>query len=203
MKLDVTSLRAYLRKTTECVLCGTLLSFGAVRAQQPAGAGANSRPLPDTPQAKQDSGTNANGNGSARFVGYITKRSLFFPDIAASPGPLSTWQKFQLFGNQAISPETILTSAISAGVSQARDVPYAYGEGGEAYGKRFGASMARGASTAERLGHVVGRGGAGDRDGSGRGCCGGAQRVQGQVLVAEHGLDVDRRRWWRHRPRRS
>ncbi|MGB8324255.1 MAG: hypothetical protein WCE52_14955 [Candidatus Acidiferrum sp.] len=146
MKLDVTSLLAYLRKTTECVLCGTLLCFGAVRAQQPAGAGANSRPLPDTPQAKQDSGTNANDNGSARFVGYITKRSLFFPDIAASPGPLSTWQKFQLFGNQAISPETILTSAISAGYSQARDVPYAYGEGGEAYGKRFGASMARGAS---------------------------------------------------------
>jgi hypothetical protein len=126
--------------------CSVVFTWGAVRAQQPAPSN-SSRALPDSPAPKQNQQTENNAtNGSQRFVGYLTKRSLFFPDIAASPGPLSTWQKFELFGNQAISPETILTSSISAGVSQARDVPYAYGEGGEAYGKRFGASMARGAS---------------------------------------------------------
>jgi hypothetical protein len=138
----------YFRAATTVLLCfcSVAFSWGAVHAQQPV-PGSTSRALPDSPAPKQNQQTQNNeANGSQRFVGYLTKRSLFFPDIAASPGPLSTWQKFELFGNQAISPETILTSSISAGVSQARDVPYAYGEGGEAYGKRFGASMARGAS---------------------------------------------------------
>src|SRR5579862_7833633 len=83
-------------------LWGASIGTGAARAQQPAGAGAGSstaaKPLPDAPQPKEEE------TGTAHFVGYLTKKSLFFPDIASSPYPLSAWQKFELFGNESISP---------------------------------------------------------------------------------------------------
>ena len=116
-------------------------------AQQPAGAGTNSQSLPDSPRPKQQSAADAPAQETEKFVGYITKRSLFFPDIAASPNPLSTGGKFELFANEAISPETILVSAFSAGFRQARNSPAGYGQGAEGYGKRFGASMATNASS--------------------------------------------------------
>lgn len=80
------------------------------------------------------------------FIGYMTNRSIVFPDIAHNPGPLSTGGKFKLFVNQSISPPYIAAAAVSAAVSQARDVPGAYGQGWDAYGSRFGASMARASS---------------------------------------------------------
>jgi hypothetical protein len=116
-------------------------------AQQPAGAGAGSQSLPDSPQAKQPPDANAPAQGTGKYIGYVTKRSLFFPDIAASPHPLSTGGKFELFVNESISPETIFVSAFSAGFDQWRDTPPGYGQGAAGYGKRFGASMAIGASS--------------------------------------------------------
>jgi len=121
------------------------LSRGAA-AQQPAGAGTGSQSLPDSPQPKQQPVASAPAEATGKFVGYLTKRSLFFPDIAASPYPLSTGGKFELFANQSISPETILVSAFGSGFEQWRDQPPGYGQGAEGYGKRFGASMATGAS---------------------------------------------------------
>ena len=130
------------------LLLAALLSVaGNGSAQQPAGAGASSQSLPDSPQAKQQPVANAPAQGAGKFVGYMTKRSLFFPDIAASPYPLSTGGKFELFANQSISPETILISAFSAGFEQWRNSPPGYGQGAEGYGKRFGSSMATNASS--------------------------------------------------------
>jgi len=123
----------------------TLICGGATSAQQPAGAGTHGTSLPDSPQPKQQVEENSQG-GTAKFVGYLTKRSLFFPDIAATSTPLSTGDKFKLFVNEGISPATVVTSVVSAGFGQARDVPHDYGQGAEGYGKRFGASMARGAT---------------------------------------------------------
>ncbi len=116
-------------------------------AQQPAGAGVGSQSLPDSPQPKQQPAAAAPAQGTGKYVGYVTKRSLFFPDIAASPHPLSTGGKFELFVNESISPEIIVISGISAGFEQWRDTPPGYGQGAEGYGKRFGASMATGASS--------------------------------------------------------
>ena len=120
---------------------------GNAAAQQPAGAGTGTQSLPDSPQAKQQAATAAPEQGAGKFIGYMTKRSLFFPDIAASPYPLSTGRKFELFVNEAISPETILISAFGSGFEQWRDVPPGYRQGADGYGKRFGASMATGASS--------------------------------------------------------
>lgn len=129
------------------LLAGLLSLTGNCAAQQPAGAGTHSQSLPDSPQPKQQPSTSGPVQGSGKFIGYVTKRSLFFPDIAASPNPLSTGGKFKLFANQAISPETILISAFSAGYEQWRDSFPSYGQGAEGYGKRFGASMATNASS--------------------------------------------------------
>jgi hypothetical protein len=128
-------------------LAALLAMAGYAAAQQPAGAGAGSQSLPDSPQPKQQPVAADREQGTGKLVGYMTKRSLFFPDIAASPHPLSTGGKFELFVNESISPETVLVSSISAGFEQWRDTPPGYGQGAEGYGKRFGAYMATNASS--------------------------------------------------------
>jgi len=127
-------------------MAAMLSMAGNAAAQQPAGAG-GSQSLPDSPQAKQQPAATAPEQGTSKFVGYMTKRSLFFPDIAASPEPLTTGGKFKLFVNQSISPATIIIAAAGAGFGQWRDTPPGYGQGAEGYGKRFGAFMATGASS--------------------------------------------------------
>ena len=102
--------------------------------------------LPDSPQPKQQDASNAAKGTTSRFVGYVSNKSFFFPDLATSPGPLSTGEKFELFVNQSISPPYLLAAGFSAACSQARDVPKAYGQGWDAFGGRFGASLARASS---------------------------------------------------------
>jgi hypothetical protein len=119
----------------------------ALFAQKPAGAGTTNQgtsSLPDSPQPKPDA--TPVENTPERFVGYLTNRSIAFPDIAYSPGPLSVGGKFKQFVNESISPAYILQSAIAAGYGQAIDSPKGFGQGWAAYGDRFGASMARDSS---------------------------------------------------------
>jgi hypothetical protein len=131
------------------LLLGVLLLTSAVAfAQQPAGAGTGKTSLPDSPQPKPQGQVSAPEATAIRFIGYATNRSFVFPDIATSPTSISAGTKFKLFVNQSISPAYVLQSAISAGFSQARNSPSAYGQGWDAYGGRFGASMARGSSNA-------------------------------------------------------
>src|SRR6516225_5785797 len=130
------------------LLLGVLLvlSPGAY-GQKPAGAGVGNANLPDSPQPKQSAMVESSGGTPQRFIGYVSNKSLVFPDIAASPGPLPVSGKFKIFVNQSISPPYIFAAAFTAGISQARNVPDAYGQGWDAYGGRFGAAMARASST--------------------------------------------------------
>lgn len=127
-------------------LAGFLLAGGMAMAQKPAGAGTGStseKQLPDSPEAKtKESQKGATGN----FIGYMSNRSIVFPDIAYNSRSLSVGEKFKLFVNQSISPPFLLAAGISAGISQARDVPEAYGQGWNAYGQRYGAAIARASS---------------------------------------------------------
>jgi hypothetical protein len=118
----------------------------ALFAQQPAGAGTSTTTLPNSPQPKQETTPAANTGPAATFIGYATNRSFIFPDIATGATPLTPGEKFKLFVNQSISPAYLLAAGISAGISQARDVPEAYGQGWDAYGGRYGASIARASS---------------------------------------------------------
>jgi len=104
------------------------------------------RELPDAPLPKSQGTTQASTGTTGEIVGFLTNRSLIFPDIATSSAPLSAGQKFKLFVNESVSPASFVSSAISAGFNQWRDVPHDYGQGAQGYGKRFGESMARGAS---------------------------------------------------------
>jgi hypothetical protein len=80
-------------------------------------------------------------------VSTISRRSIFFPDIATTEGPLSAGEKFKLFAANSTSPGTFAAAAFGAGIGQAEDSPEGYGQGAEGFGKRFGASMARNASS--------------------------------------------------------
>jgi hypothetical protein len=112
--------------------------------------------LPDAPsQSQQSSQTQQPATtpkaanpiqGSVEVVRLLQKKSLVFPDLATSQGPLTSWQKFKLAANNSVSLSTIAAAAAGAGVSQARDTPSGYHQGWEGYGKRFGADMARAAS---------------------------------------------------------
>jgi hypothetical protein len=117
-------------------------------AQQPSGAGTSGSPSskPDSPQPKQDANPQPRGQNKS-FIGYVTSRSIVFPDIATNPLPLSAGGKFKIFVNQAISPAYILGSGVSAAVNQANNSPGSTGQGWDAYGTRVGYSMARASST--------------------------------------------------------
>lgn len=125
-------------------LGATVLLTGKVLAaqQEPAGP----KDLPDAPAPKRQA-SQKHDSRLRETVGILGRRSVFFPDLAASPGPLSGKQKLELFADKSIAPSRFLSSAAGAGIHQALDSLPAYGQGMSGYGKRLGSSMATGAST--------------------------------------------------------
>lgn len=106
--------------------------------------------LPDAPAPKQDQqdpSQKQQKNIWQSPMGLIARKSFFYPELATTPGPLTSLQKFELFLDKSISPPQILSSAAGAGISEARGTLAGYGQGGEGFGKRFGSSMAGGASS--------------------------------------------------------
>ena len=107
--------------------------------------------LPDAPTPKQQpSAPQEKGKGgfSKTTVGILSRRSFFFPDLAHTPGaPLDSGREFLLAADVTIAPSALLATAVSAAISQANDSWPGYGQGWEAYGKRYGAAMALNAST--------------------------------------------------------
>jgi hypothetical protein len=124
-------------------LSGPLL----VRAQEPAGAPTDKSSLPDSPEPKaQKDSSNPALETTTRFVGYMTNSSFVFPDIATSEGPMAPSEKFRLFVNQSISPPFVILPLFTSAYNQARNVPKEYGQGWNAYGNRYGESIARASS---------------------------------------------------------
>ncbi len=105
--------------------------------------------LPDAPTPKQQqSAPQEKGKGGfSKTTAILSRRSFFFPDLAHTPKPLSSGQKFLLAADVTIAPSALLATAVSAAISQANDSWPGYGQGWEAYGKRYGAAMALNAST--------------------------------------------------------
>ena len=136
--------RAAIGRLIVCALSSCLLSAGGLAQQSQTGT------LPDAPSSTSQSQTaqqksNPLGSSVAIFQ-VIDRKSLVFPDLATNSGPLSAGQKFKLAANNSVSLAAIGASLIGAAYGQAIDSPEGYGQGGEGYGKRFGADMARGAS---------------------------------------------------------
>ena len=97
---------------------------------------------PDQPPAARAS----NKIPGVALYNLLQKKSIVFPDIAASQERLSTGQKFELFVDNSGSVHTVSWSIVGAALGQAGNSPTGFGQGWDAYAKRFGASMARGAS---------------------------------------------------------
>ena len=101
---------------------------------------------PDAPSATR-SAQSAPRKAPVGFFQTLNRKSIVFPDIATTEGPLSAGGKFKLFVDNSASLSTLVGSAADAAIGQAEDYPHGYGQGWEAYGKRFGATMARNASS--------------------------------------------------------
>lgn len=120
-----------------------LLGVQAVAAQQEP----KPKDLPEAPVPKQEQASHKHDNAFRTTVEILGRRSIFFPDLAASPGPLDAKQKLELFADKSVAPSRFLSSAAGAGIHQALDSLPAYGQGMSGYGKRLGSSMATGASS--------------------------------------------------------
>lgn len=120
-----------------------LLLAEGVAAQQPG----KPTDLPEAPTPKQKQASRKRDSALQTTFQLLGRRSIFFPDLATSHGPLSSKQKLELFAGKSLAPSRFLSSALSSGVSQAHDSLSDYGQGMSGYGKRFGSSMATGAST--------------------------------------------------------
>lgn len=134
--------------------CPWALQYGVVLflafpAAEVAAAQQEPKPkdLPDAPVPKQEQAPHARDNPFHATFEILGRRSIVFPDLAASPGPLSSKQKLELFADKSIAPSRLLSSAAGAGIGQAQDSLPGYGQGMSGYGKRLGASLATGAST--------------------------------------------------------
>jgi hypothetical protein len=106
-----------------------------------------SQTLPEAPSAAQEKKSPGSESPEMHVITFLQKGSLFFPDLATSPGPLSTGEKFKLFLDDSIAPSTVLGAALSSSLTQAADTPDGFRQGWDAYGKRFGSAMARRASS--------------------------------------------------------
>jgi hypothetical protein len=126
------------------ILLASLVTGASSAAQQRIMAN-----LPDAPAPKpQPSAPQRTGKGGiSRTTAILSRRSFFFPDLAHTPKPLNSAQKFLLAADVTIAPSSLIASAASAAISQAKDSWPGYGQGWEAYGKRYGATMALDAST--------------------------------------------------------
>jgi hypothetical protein len=120
-----------------------ICNFGMAQQSQP-------EPVPDAPVPSQQKQTTSQPfNPIQSGVGVfklLDKKSLVFPDLATSKGPLSGSQKFELAANNSVGLATIGGALIGSAYNQAVDSPSGYGQGGEGYAKRFGSDMARAAS---------------------------------------------------------
>jgi len=142
-------------------LCA-LIFFGVIAFGSTAGASAQ-----ETPKAQTQTQTGASSadqvpagqvpsdqvpNAPSKVPGMalynlLQRKSIVFPDIAASMERLSTGQKFKLFVDNSVSVHTLTWAALGSAFGQTIDSPTGFGKEWGGYGKRFGSSLARQASS--------------------------------------------------------
>jgi hypothetical protein len=149
--MPVSSNKTFSLRPRLCALiCFGVVAFGATtrafaqetpKTQSQSGA-------PSAGQAPANQAPNAPSNiPGVALYNLLQEKSIVFPDIALSTEPLSTGQKFQLFVDNSVSVHTITWAMLGSSVGQADDSPTGFGQGWDAYAKRFGSSMGRSASS--------------------------------------------------------
>jgi hypothetical protein len=127
-----------------------LIFFGVLAFGLASGASAQETPKPQpqtgTSPADQTPSTPSKVPG-VDLYNLLQSKSIVFPDIALNTERLSPAEKFQLFVDNSISVHTATWALLGSAVGQADDSPTGYGQESGGYGKRFGSSMARQASS--------------------------------------------------------
>src|SRR5579862_5767831 len=112
--------------STETVVLLAFLFFafgGAVSARQfsdlkePATPQSNAQSTSQTPPAAmspQDAPRQIPPLAD-QTIGILSRRSIFFPDLATTLKPLSPEQKFKLSLDETIAPSTLVSASITAG----------------------------------------------------------------------------------------
>jgi hypothetical protein len=134
-------------------LCALIL-FGVIAFGSTSGAFGQETPKPQ-PQTQTQTGTPPADQAPSApskvpgqdLYNLLQKKSVVFPDIALNTERLSTGEKFQLFVDNSISVHTITWAMLGSAVNQADNSPTGFGQGWDAYAKRFGSSMGRQASS--------------------------------------------------------
>jgi hypothetical protein len=103
--------------------------------------------LPDAPSQSQATANPTPAQSKNGTLDLLAGRSRMFPNLASDTRPLTSNQKFVLACQNSVSLFNVFGSAMGAGINQARNADSGYGQGAEGYFKRFGASMAFGASS--------------------------------------------------------
>jgi hypothetical protein len=122
-----------------------LLIYTRVLAQHQAPSATPDAPT-DVQQPTERGPTNPLQSGVAMFL-TLQKKSVVFPDLATAHGQLSSGNKCELAANDSVAVSTIGGALVGSAVGQARNRPAGYGQEPGGYGKRFGADLARAASS--------------------------------------------------------
>ncbi len=130
-------------------LCA-LIIFGVIGFGSTKGVSAQETPKPQTQTG--NSSTSQAPSAPSKVPGValynlLEKKSIVFPDIAASTEPLSAGRKFELFVDNSVSVHTLTWAALGSAVGQADNSPTGRGQGWDGYTQRYGSSMARQASS--------------------------------------------------------
>jgi hypothetical protein len=146
-ELQLLQTRRRLPRSLLAVMLGCLISSAALAQQsQPGSVPDAPSPAQQTaPQTNPTQSPNALQTGVSMFL-ELQNKSIIFPDLATTKGPLDSWEKLKLAANNSVAVPTVASALIGAGFGQAIDSPSGYDQGVEGYGKRFGANMARSAS---------------------------------------------------------
>ncbi len=140
--IDLRNLALRSRGFSAIVLLFILVCSGAARAQEQA----RTAKLPEAPAPQQQQKAQQKSDLQAT-IGILGKRSLFFPELAHDRRRLSARQKLELAVDESVAPSQFLGSVFTSAINQARDTPPGYGQGWDAYGERFGSSVATNTSS--------------------------------------------------------
>ena len=152
--MPITSKKAFSPRPRLCAL----ICLGMIAVGTAIGAFAQDAPKPELqtqpspspaarPPADQAPSAPTPSPNPVALYTFLQSKSIVFPDIALSSERLSPGQKFQLFVDNSVALDTITYAILGSAIGQADDSPTGFGEGGDAYAKRFGSSMARQASS--------------------------------------------------------
>ena len=126
------------------LFCYLICTVGLAQQRQ-SGAMQNAI-LPEPPPQTQPQATNTFQSSVAMFL-TLQKKSVVFPDLATAKGPLNSWSKCKLAANNSVALSTIGGALLGSAFGQVRNNPDGYGQEFGGYGKRYGADMARAASS--------------------------------------------------------